>query len=157
MNTSVQLEKKMNLAAYLISAVVLILVGIMRKVKIDLGMDFSFLPPVHATLNAISAVVLLFAFYFIKNKQVDKHRKAIYVAMGCSALFLVSYVLYHFTTPEVLFGDLDHNSKLSAEELALAGSSRTYYLAVLLTHIVLAAVILPFVLLINKCFELCDE
>ena len=110
-------------------------------------MDFSFLPPVHVTLNAISAVVLLFAFYFIKNKQVDKHRKAIYVAMGCSALFLVSYVLYHFTTPEVLFGDLDHNSKLSAEELALAGSSRTVYLAVLLTHIVLAAVILPFVLL----------
>jgi putative membrane protein len=105
----------------------------MRRVKIDLGIDFHFLPPIHATLNAITAVILLVALYYIKNKQIEQHRKAIYLAMVCSALFLVSYVLYHFTTPETRFGG--------------TGTIRTVYFFLLLTHVVLAAVTLPLVLL----------
>jgi putative membrane protein len=143
----VQLEKRMNTIAYIVSAAVLLLVGLMRQFKINLGVDFSFLPPVHATLNAMSAVILVAALYFIRNKQVELHRKAIYGALLCSALFLVSYVLYHFTTPEVKFGDLNHDGTISPEELLAAGSTRTIYLLILFTHITLAAVILPFVLL----------
>src|SRR5690606_25590169 len=101
---NIALEKRLNMVAYIVSAVVLLLVGLMRRVKIDLGVDFSFLPPIHASLNALCAVILLFALYFIKNKQVELHRRAIYAAMACSALFLVSYVLYHFTTPETRYG-----------------------------------------------------
>lgn len=142
-----QLEKRMNLVAYLLSVVVILLVVLMRRVKIELGMDFSFLPPVIATLNAATAVLLIASLYFIKNGQVQWHRRANYAALGCSALFLVCYVLYHFTTPEVRYGDFDHDGIVGAEELLRIGSSRTVYLVILLTHIVLAAVILPFILL----------
>jgi putative membrane protein len=152
-NDNLALEKQLNLLAYVVSAVVLLLVGLMRRVKIDLGMDFSFLPPVHSSLNALTAVALLFALYFIKNKQVENHRRAIYLAMVCSALFLLSYVLYHFTSPEIKYGDLDHDGILSPEELAAVASTRGAYLALLLTHIVLAALALPFILFtFNRAF-----
>jgi len=126
------LEKQLNVLAYIVSAVVLFLVAFMRRVKIDVGIDFSFLPPLHATLNAITAVVLLIALYFIKQKRVEQHRKAIYVAFTCSALFLVSYVLYHFTTPETRYGG--------------EGVMRSVYFALLISHVVLAAAIFPFIL-----------
>lgn len=127
------LEKRLNVVAYIVSGVVLLLVGAMRRYKIDLGVDFSFLPPIHATLNALAAVILLVAFWHIKNKRVEAHRRAIYAAMLCSALFLVSYVLYHFTTPEVRYGG--------------TGMWRTVYFFFLITHVVLAGGILPFILL----------
>jgi putative membrane protein len=129
----IALEKRLNVVAYVVSAVVLLLVVLMRRVKIQTDIDFSFLPPVHASLNALCAVILLFAFYFIKNKQVENHRRAIYAAMVSSALFLISYVLYHFTTPETRYGG--------------EGVMRTVYFFILITHVVLAAVILPFILL----------
>lgn len=137
----------MNAGAWVITVAILLLVGAMRKFKIDLGVDFSFLPPVHATLNGLSALILIAAFYFIKNRQITLHRRAIYAAMICSALFLVSYVLYHFTTPEVKYGDADHNGIVDAAEAAAVGGMRTVYLVILLTHIVLAGAILPFILL----------
>lgn len=130
---NIELEKRLNVVAYVVSAIVLLLVGLMRRVKIQTDIDFSFLPPVHASLNALCAVILLFAFYFIKNKQIENHRRAIYAAMVCSALFLISYVLYHFTTPETRYGGV--------------GIMRTVYFFILITHVVLAAVILPFILL----------
>lgn len=143
-----QLERKLNLGAWIVTGAVLVLVGIMRRVKIPLpeGVDLSFLAPFHAGVNALTAVTLLVALYFIKQKQVEAHRKTMMVALGLSVLFLLSYVAYHFTTPETIFGDLDHDGILSSEERAAVGSSRTFYLVILLTHIVLAAVSLPFIL-----------
>ncbi|MCB0524801.1 MAG: DUF420 domain-containing protein [Saprospiraceae bacterium] len=128
-----ELEKKLNRLAYVVSFVVLLLVGMMRRVKIDLGVDFSFLPPIHASLNALAAIILIAAYYFVRTGQLDNHRKSIYAAMVCSGLFLVSYVLYHFTTPETKFGG--------------TGLIRTVYFILLISHVVLAAVILPFILL----------
>ena len=130
---SKNLEKRLNLAAYLVSLVVLLLVGLMRRVKLETGIDFSFLPPVHASLNALTAVILLVAYYHVRNKNIPAHRKSIYAAMVCSALFLVSYVLYHFTTPETRYGG--------------EGTVRVVYFFFLITHVVLAAVILPFIFL----------
>lgn len=144
----------MNVAAYIISAVVLLLVGLMRRVdKLNLGVDFSFLPPIHSALNAMAAVFLVAALYFIKRQEIERHRRAIYAALACSALFLLSYVLYHFTTPEVLFGDANRDGVLSeAERLAVSGT-RTIYLIILLSHISLAGIILPFILLtFNRAF-----
>jgi len=144
---NIQLEKRLNLVAYIVSAAVFFLVLLMRRVKIELGMDFSFLPPVIAGLNVLTAVMLLFSLYFIKNKQIERHRRANYAALSFSVLFLLCYVLYHFTTPEIRYGDFDHNGIVSAEEAVRVASSRAIYLIILLTHIVLAAVILPFILL----------
>ncbi|MCB0583945.1 MAG: DUF420 domain-containing protein [Phaeodactylibacter sp.] len=148
MERNLQLAKQLNVAAWIITGAVLALVGLMRQVKIPIPdeWDLSFLPPFHATLNALTAVVLLIAFYFIKQKNVRAHQRSIYVAIGLSVLFLLSYVAYHFTTPETLYGDLNHDGSLSAEELAAVGTSRVWYLILLLSHIALAALILPFIL-----------
>ncbi len=148
MDSNLQLAKKLNVGATIVTIVVLILVGLMRRVKIDLpaGWDFSFLPPFHATLNALTAVVLLVAFYFIKQKNVEAHRKAIYVAIGLSVLFLLSYVAYHFTTPETVYGDINHDGEVDAAEMAAIGGMRTVYLVLLVSHIILAALTLPFIL-----------
>ncbi|MFN0214610.1 MAG: DUF420 domain-containing protein [Saprospiraceae bacterium] len=132
MKPDIALEKRLNRWAYVVSAVVLLLVGLMRQKKFDLGVDFSFLPPFHASLNALCAVILMVAFWHIKNGRVEQHRKAIYAAMVCSAMFLISYVLYHFTTPETKYLG--------------QGIMRTIYFFILITHVVFAAVILPFVL-----------
>jgi putative membrane protein len=153
MSANIVLEKKMNVAAYVISVAVLLLVGLMRQIKLNVGIDFSFLPPLHASLNALTAVLLVIALYFIKNGNIQAHRNAIYAALVCSALFLVSYVLYHFTTPETIFGDTNGDHLLSAEEKAAVSGTRPFYLVLLLSHIVLAAVTLPFILLtFNRAF-----
>lgn len=133
MDANRQLEQRLNRLAYVVSALVLFLVVLMRRVKLDVGVDFSFLPPLHASLNALTAVILLVALWFIKQKNVEAHRRSIYAAMLCSALFLLSYVLYHFTTPETRYGG--------------EGLARYVYFFILITHVVLAAVILPFILL----------
>ena len=151
MNTAtpdLRLAAKLNKIAWVITAVVLLLVGMMRRVKIPLpeGVDVSFLPPFHATVNAITALVLIAAFYFIKQKQVHIHRRLIYVAAGLSVLFLLSYVAYHFTTPETLFGDANHDGVVDGAELAAVGRMRAIYLVLLLSHIFLAAVSFPFIL-----------
>jgi putative membrane protein len=148
MQAQLALEKRLNTLAWIVSGAVLVLVGLMRRVKIPLpeGWDFSFLPPFHATVNALTALVLLVALVFIKQKRIDWHRKAIYVAMGLSVLFLLSYVAYHFTTPETIYGDLNRDGLLDEAELAAVGGARTGYLVLLFSHIILAAVSLPFIL-----------
>ena len=129
---NIPLEKKLNRIAWAITAIVLLLVGMMRRVRIETEIDFTFLPALYSTLNALTALLLLFAFYFIKNKQVEKHRKTMYVAISTSILFLLGYVVYHFTTEETKFGG--------------EGTLRSVYFFLLITHLVLAAVIFPFIL-----------
>ena len=129
---NIQLAKKLNIAATIISVFVILLVGVMRRIHIETNMDFSFLPPFHATLNGLAALALVAALYFIKNKNIKAHRQSIYVAMGLSVLFLLSYVIYHFTTEATRFGG--------------EGTIRYIYFFFLITHVILAAVILPFIL-----------
>jgi putative membrane protein len=149
MKKNLQLEKKLNVVAGIITVAVLILVGLMRQVKIPLpeGVDLHFLAPFHAGVNALTAIVLLFSLVFIKQKKVELHRKANYTALFLSVLFILSYVAYHFTTPSTIYGDVDGNGVLSEAERSAAGSGRTWYLVLLLSHIGLAALSLPFILL----------
>ncbi|HMQ05661.1 MAG TPA: DUF420 domain-containing protein [Saprospiraceae bacterium] len=127
------LEKKLNYVAYLVSLIVLVLVLLMRKVKISTEIDFSFLPPFHATVNGIVAVLLLLALYFIKQKKVNHHRNTIVAAVVLSVIFLMSYVVYHFTTEETLY--------------CKTGAIRMVYFFFLITHIILAGISLPLILL----------
>ncbi len=126
------LEKKLNRIAWFISAAVLLLVVLMRKIKIDSTIGFGFLPAVYSTLNGLTALVLLAGWRFIRTGRPDLHRKAMTTAMFTSLLFLLGYVLYHITTPETRFGG--------------EGLIRGVYLFLLATHVVLAAVIFPFIL-----------
>ncbi len=126
------LEKKLNKWAWIVSGAVFLVVVFMRRIKIDTEIDFSFLPPFHSSVNAITAVVLLLALFFIKKGRASMHRKFMTLALILSMVFLLSYVVYHITTPETPFcGE---------------GPVRYVYFFLLITHIVLAAVILPFIL-----------
>ena len=142
------LSKKLGIIAWVLTAVVLALVGVMRKVSIPLpeGVSFTFLPPVHAVLNSLVAIALVVAIVAIKQGKVSLHRNAIFAAMALSIGFLLCYVAYHFTTPETLYGDLNGDRIVDEAEKAAAGGMRPVYLILLLTHIVLAGVSLPFIL-----------
>lgn len=127
------LAKKLNIYATIVSAVVLLLVATMRQIpRLDLGIDFSFLPAVYSFTNLLAAVFLILALNFIRQKKVEQHRKMIYVALSMSTLFLLMYVLYHITTPEI---------KYCGE-----GTIRTVYFLLLITHVFLAAISFPFIL-----------
>lgn len=143
------LARKLTVWVWILSAVVLLLVGLMRQVKISLpeGVSLGFLPPIHALLNTGAALSLLLSLWAIKRGKVRLHQRWIYAAMGCSLLFLLCYVAYHFTTPETVYGDTNGDGVLSDEEQAAVGSSRWIYLCILLSHIALAALSLPFILL----------
>jgi putative membrane protein len=132
MKENIPLAKKLGVAAWIITALVLILTGLMRRVKIDTEIDFSLLPPIHASFNVVVAIALLFALFYIKRKNIIAHRNSIFVAMIFSFLFLLSYVAYHFTTEETKF--------------CMEGSQRTIYFLLLISHIVLAGISLPFIL-----------
>jgi putative membrane protein len=132
MDSSTQI-KKWDKLAWGIAALVLVLVGLMRKVKLDLGIDFTFLPPVHAALNSAVAVFLVIAILKIKKGDIAGHKMAINTALALSAAFLLGYVCYHFTTQETRYGG--------------TGWQRGVYFFFLITHVVLAGLSLPFILL----------
>lgn len=142
-------ERLLKILTYIVSGAVIVLVVIMREVKLPVpdSWDVGFLPAVNAALNALTAVALLASLYFIKNRRYLLHRNANFLALGLSVLFLLCYVTYHFTTPEVLYGDADQNGILSEVERAAVSDSRPIYLVILLSHIALAGILLPFILL----------
>jgi putative membrane protein len=142
------LSKKLCIVAWILTAAVLTLVVLMREFKIPLpdGWSMGFLPPVHAVLNSLVAVCLLIALAAVKQGKITLHRNFVIGAMGLSVAFLLCYVAYHFTTPEVKFGDADFNGVVSDAEKALVGGIRPFYLLLLISHISLAGISLPFIL-----------
>lgn len=129
-----ELWRKLRVVAWVVSGVVLLLVGAMQRIRLELpdGWDTSMLPPFHASVNALGAVVLIVALVFIKQGKVGLHRAAMMVAMVLSVFFLLSYVAYHITNdPTTYEGE---------------GAMRTVYFFLLITHIVSAAVSFPFIL-----------
>jgi putative membrane protein len=90
------------------------------------------LPTLNAVLNALSAGLLLWGYVLIRSGRREAHRRAMLAAVSCSAVFLVSYLTYHAQVGSVRF--------------TRTGTIRTVYLTILLTHTVLAAAILPLVL-----------
>lgn len=142
--------RKLKWIAWVLTAAVLILVSLMRrpdlKIALPEGFTVSFLPPVHAVLNTLVALALIVALWAIKGKNVRLHKRAIGVAMTASVLFLLCYVAYHFTTMEVIFGDKNGDGVLDAAEKSAVGGSRTAYLLLLISHISLAGLSLPFIL-----------
>ncbi len=109
--------------------------------------NLSFFPKFHAILNSLVSACILLGFYFIKNKNVKIHRSFMLFAFLLSTIFLVSYVTYHsLSEGSTKYGDLNLDGTLDSLEVAAAGSMRYVYYFVLLTHIILAAIILPLIL-----------
>jgi putative membrane protein len=128
-----------------VSVVIPIAVAALFGIKIE-GIDFSFLPPIYATINGITAILLILALIFIKNGKVQQHQKTIQVALALSVLFLLCYVAYHMTSDSTIYGDLDANGKLDEIELNYVKSSRLAYIILLLSHISLSIAVIPVVL-----------
>jgi putative membrane protein len=135
MNDVLQMQriKMLNRIAWVVTVIVWLLVGAMRRYKFSIDTDLSFLAGLNALFNTGVTIALLSAFYFIRRKKIEAHRRSIYVAMILSAGFLLSYVGYHFTTEEIPF--------------CREGGIRTLYYIILFSHIVLAGLSLPFILL----------
>ena len=93
----------------------------------------TFLPPIYATINGITAVILIAALWAIKNKKVRLHQNLMKSAIACSILFLVMYMAYHMTSDSTKFGG--------------EGVLRYVYFFILITHILLSIIVIPFVLI----------
>ena len=142
-------NKSLKLIIIIICVIVPLLVGCLYLLPEDIkemGIDTSFLPPLNAIINSLTAGLLVFAVIAVKNKQIEMHKKLMFSALGLGAIFLLSYVAYHATTMSVKYGDIDHNGILSDFEYSLISSSATFYYILLISHIFLSIVVLPFVL-----------
>ena len=105
------------------------------------------LPLVNAILNGTCSVLLIFSLWAIKKRNIQLHKRLNLTAFILSALFIITYVTAHYFIPDTIFGDVDHNHFLDDTERAAVSGIRTPYLVLLLSHIFLAVVVLPLVLL----------
>lgn len=125
-------SKKYNKLITILSIAIPLVVAALFGVKIDLNLPV-FLPPVYAGINAVTSVLLVLAFWAIKNKKIDLHENLVKACMVLSAIFLILYVLYHMTSDSTSFGG--------------EGLIRWVYFFVLISHILLSIVVIPFVLI----------
>ena len=131
------LEKKYNKLIIAVSIVVPLVVAILFGVKLkDFGFDvepLSFLPPIYATTNGFTAVLLVAAVIAIKSGNRKLHERLMTTAIALSVAFLVMYVAYHMTADSTKFGG--------------EGTIKYVYFFILITHIVLSIAIIPMVLI----------
>jgi putative membrane protein len=106
-----------------------------------------YLPMLNAVLNGTCSLLLVISLYFIMHGRVTVHKRINILTFCLSSLFLVSYIVFHYLAPETRFGDLNGDGKLSAAEIAAAGNTRYFYYVLLTSHIILAAGVLPLILL----------
>jgi putative membrane protein len=129
-------EKKYNLIIILLSILIPVVVALLYSVKLkDFGIEVTplrFLPPIYASINGLTAVLLVYAVYAIKNGKRELHEKLMKFAIACSVAFLVMYVAYHMTAEDTKFGGV--------------GTIRYVYFFILITHILLSIIIIPLVL-----------
>lgn len=150
-NSGYEAEKKYNKWIVLLSVAIPLAVSVLFGVNLKkLGFDvqpLSFLPPIYAGINAVTAVVLVTAVWAIKGGKQKLHENLMKFAIGLSVAFLGMYVAYHMTSDSAIFGDADHDGVLSSAEETAIGAMRYVYLFILFTHILLSIIIIPFVLI----------
>jgi putative membrane protein len=145
------IAKNDRLANWLIgifSLVVFIVVVVLGKFKLDvaLGFDVHIFATINAFVNASIAVVLVAALVAVKKKNYELHKKFMMTALVLSILFLLSYIAHHLLAGEAKYGDSNHDGIVDEAEKLAVGAMRIVYLVILITHIILAAIILPFIL-----------
>jgi putative membrane protein len=132
MTTAAVKEIKYKKLIIALSIAIPLAVAALFGVRIE-GYNFSFLPPIYATINGITAVLLVFAFIAIKNKNVALHERIIKLCLTLSASFLIMYMLYHMTSEPTTYGG--------------AGIAKAAYFIILISHILLSVAVIPMVLL----------
>lgn len=125
-------EKRINRWITIVSIAVPVVVAILFGVKIPGAEPLSFLPPIYATINGLTAILLLAALWAIRNGKQELHQKLMTSCVVLSALFLLMYVAYHMTSESTPYGG--------------EGILRLIYFFILITHILLSIAVIPLVL-----------
>lgn len=115
-----------------LSVAIPVTVAVLFRVRVP-GYDFSFLPPIYASLNGLTAVLLVVSYRFIKAGRRSIHEAINRVCIALSGAFLIMYVLYHMTSDPTPYGG--------------EGALRYIYYFVLITHIALSVAVVPLILL----------
>lgn len=131
------IEQKFSSLIILVSILIPLVVAVLLSVRLkDFGFNvepLSFLPPIYATINGITALVLIAGVVAIKNGNKQLHKRLMTTAISLSLLFLLMYIAYHLTTDSTPFGG--------------TGSIRYLYFFILITHIFLSIAVIPLVLI----------
>ena len=127
-------DKLANILIISVSVIVFSAVVILNRLNLDLniGFDVHVFAKANAIINACVSLLLLTGLYFVKKRDFKKHQKTMQLAIGLSILFLLSYIAHHLLAGSTSYGG--------------EGLSRTIYYFILITHIVLAGLSLPFIL-----------
>lgn len=124
--------KKYNKWIVVLSILIPLVVAILFGVKIDAELPV-FLPPIYASINALTSIILIVAVWAVKNKKLKLHEQLMKTAILFSIVFLLMYVAYHMTSESTKFGG--------------EGNIRIFYFILLISHIVLSIIVIPFVLI----------
>ncbi|OIQ25047.1 MAG: hypothetical protein BM555_06855 [Crocinitomix sp. MedPE-SWsnd] len=146
MSTKIDIEKKYKPYVIILSIAVPTVVAVLFGVKIE-GVDLSFLPPIYAGINGLTAILLIAAVLMIKKGKKEIHQKLMTTAVVCSLLFLAMYVAYHMTSDSTIYGDSNHDGERSIEETAVVGKSLLVYTFILISHIILSLIVMPLVMM----------
>lgn len=142
-------DKKANWLIGIVSVVIFLVVASLSKIPPP-PFPFSFSVHVFAFINSVInsmvAVLLVAGLITAKQKKFVLHKKIMVVAIVLSVLFLVFYISHHLFAGDSKFGDINHDGILTEAEKLAVGGIRYFYYFILITHIILAAVILPFIL-----------
>ena len=143
-----QKDKNARLFIWIVSIIVFLMIAILSRVKLDIkvGFDSHYFAAANALINSFVALCLVAGLLAVKKKKYHLHKKLMTGAIILSILFLISYVCHHLTTGDTKFGDVNGDGILSLDEKELVGNLRYFYYFILLTHIPLAGIILPFIL-----------
>ena len=116
----------------IVSVAIPVVVAILFGVRVDYDLPV-FLPPIYATINAITALLLVLALVAIKAKKIKIHQRLMQSCIVLSLVFLVMYIAYHMTTDPTPFGG--------------EGYMKTLYFFILISHIILSIALIPLVLI----------
>ena len=131
------IENKFNKLIIIVSIAIPVVVAILFGIKLkDFGINvepLTFLPPIYAVINGVTAMLLILGVYSIKNGNKKAHQNFMQAAIACSVVFLVMYVAYHMTSDSAVYGGV--------------GFIRYIYFFILISHIVLSIAVIPLVLI----------
>ncbi len=129
---ALQKEKRFNRWITIISVAIPLVVALLFGVRLPNVEPLSFLPPIYAGINGLTALLLLLALWAIKNGKRDLHQRLMTSCIVLSLLFLAMYVAYHMTSDSTPYGG--------------TGGLRTLYFFILISHILLSIAVIPLVL-----------
>ena len=141
-------DRKATWLIIIFSIVIFAAVSFLTQIKFNIepGFDVHIFALANAIINSVIAVLLLLALIAVKSGNYILHKRIMVAALILSVVFLVSYIAHHLLAGEAIYGDANHDGILSDAEKFSVSGTRSFYLVILLSHIFLAAIILPFIL-----------